>query len=134
METNQAKQDLDFIQSILQRSQRRIDPHAFHFVHWGWIVLLWYPTSNWLILAGHNRAAIGLGIGSVLLGLTIGTIREARLSKNPRLAGEDTFISRQVMLITAGSIVTGIVLIALVLFFPRGIAGFLRDRWLKWLP
>jgi branched-chain amino acid transport system permease protein len=30
--------------------------------------------------------------------------------------------------------VVGVALIALVLFFPKGILGTLRDRWLKWLP
>ncbi len=31
-------------------------------------------------------------------------------------------------------LVTGLVLILLVLFFPRGILGSIRDRWLSWLP
>lgn len=30
--------------------------------------------------------------------------------------------------------VVGVALIVLVLFFPKGILGTLRDRWLKWLP
>jgi branched-chain amino acid transport system permease protein len=30
--------------------------------------------------------------------------------------------------------VVGAALIVLVLFFPKGILGTLRDRWLKWLP
>ncbi|MDO9416141.1 branched-chain amino acid ABC transporter permease [Pararhizobium sp.] len=31
-------------------------------------------------------------------------------------------------------LVTGIALIALVLFFPKGILGALRERWISWLP
>lgn len=31
-------------------------------------------------------------------------------------------------------LVTGVVLVLLVLFFPRGILGYLRERWLRWLP
>ncbi len=31
-------------------------------------------------------------------------------------------------------LVTGIVLVVLVLFFPRGILGAIRERWLRWLP
>jgi len=30
--------------------------------------------------------------------------------------------------------VVGLALIALVLFFPKGILGTMRERWLKWLP
>ena len=37
-------------------------------------------------------------------------------------------------LTTAYLLVTGSVLIALVLFFPRGLAGAVRERWWKWLP
>jgi hypothetical protein len=33
-----AARDLEFIRGIVQRTDRRIDPHAFHFVHWGVIV------------------------------------------------------------------------------------------------
>ncbi|OJT98829.1 MAG: branched-chain amino acid ABC transporter permease [Rhizobium sp. 63-7] len=31
-------------------------------------------------------------------------------------------------------LVTGIALIALVLFFPKGILGTIRERWMTWLP
>ena len=30
--------------------------------------------------------------------------------------------------------VVGLALILLVLFFPKGILGTIRERWLKWLP
>ncbi len=35
---------------------------------------------------------------------------------------------------SAHLLVTGVVLIALVLFFPRGILGTVREKWLRWLP
>jgi branched-chain amino acid transport system permease protein len=31
-------------------------------------------------------------------------------------------------------LVTGIMLVFLILFFPKGILGSIRERWLKWLP
>jgi len=34
----------------------------------------------------------------------------------------------------ANLLAVGVVLIALVLFFPKGILGTIRDKWLKWLP
>ncbi|MDE0715841.1 MAG: branched-chain amino acid ABC transporter permease, partial [Gammaproteobacteria bacterium] len=35
---------------------------------------------------------------------------------------------------TAYLLVTGVVLLFLVLFFPRGALGYVRARWLGWLP
>ncbi|MDE0096296.1 MAG: branched-chain amino acid ABC transporter permease [Gammaproteobacteria bacterium] len=35
---------------------------------------------------------------------------------------------------TAYLLVTGVVLLFLVLFFPRGVLGYVRARWLGWLP
>ena len=35
---------------------------------------------------------------------------------------------------TAYLLITGIALISLVLFFPRGILGSIRERWMTWLP
>ena len=35
---------------------------------------------------------------------------------------------------TANLLAVGVVLILLVLFFPKGILGTVRERWLPWLP
>jgi len=34
----------------------------------------------------------------------------------------------------ANLLAVGVVLIVLVLFFPKGILGTIRERWLPWLP
>jgi hypothetical protein len=91
--------DLRFIREIMERTQARIDPHAFHFVLWGALVLVAYPLANWFDVAerGDLRnwvlgAMLGLGaLGSFLL--------EMRLKTHTRLAGENTFVSRQVVLL-----------------------------------
>jgi branched-chain amino acid transport system permease protein len=35
---------------------------------------------------------------------------------------------------SAWLLIVGVVLIVLVLFFPKGILGTLRQRWARWLP
>ena len=40
MNTEVAGNDLRYIREVLERTHRRIDPHAWHFVLWGTIVLL----------------------------------------------------------------------------------------------
>jgi hypothetical protein len=93
--------DLQFIRRVMERSQARIDPHAFHFVLWGALVLVAYPLANWADLAGRGDlrnwaigAMLGLGaLGSFLL--------EMRLKAHTRLEGENTFVSRQVVLLVA---------------------------------
>ena len=105
-----AMQDLEFINQVVQRTDRRVDPHAFHYVHWGLIVLVWYPLSNFLEQQGELRWMLYVGVGSMVLGILLSMGREMWLSRKPRLEGENTFISRQLMLATFGCIGAGIVL------------------------
>jgi len=35
---------------------------------------------------------------------------------------------------TAYLLVVGVALIVLILFFPKGLMGTIRERWLPWLP
>ena len=35
---------------------------------------------------------------------------------------------------SAYMLVVGIALILLVLYFPKGVLGTIRDRWVRWLP
>ena len=113
MERTEASRDLEFIRSVVDRSSRRVDAHAFHNVHWGLIVLVWFPLANWFEQSGRLSWMIALGVGSVVLGVSIGVVREIRLAKTPRLPGENTFISRQVALMVGASIVAGMTLSAI---------------------
>ena len=91
MDKQTASTDIDYIKGIVRRTHARIDTHSFHFVHWGLIVLIWYPLSNWLWQQGYFKAMIGVGIGSVVMGMILSGVRETLLAKNPRLKGENTF-------------------------------------------
>lgn len=100
-ETAGPEGDLEFIRQVMARSQARIDPHAFHFVLWGALVLVAYPLANWAELAG--RADLGNWVGGGMLGLGIlgSSLLEMRLKTHSRLEGENTFVSRQVVLLVA---------------------------------
>jgi hypothetical protein len=104
--------DLEYIRGVLDRTHRRIDPHAFHFVLWGAIVLIWYPLAN--VFEHMERLDLYgiLGGASFLLGMTLSSVLEFRLRKKSRIEGENTFVGRQVGWIVFGCITAGIVLSA----------------------
>ena len=104
MDARDAAKDLEFIRTVMERARRRIDPHAFHFVHWGAIVLVWYPAANLLQRRGEGGAALAVGVAALLLGGLLSGIREARLSRRPRLPGEDEHVSGQVLKIVWGTL------------------------------
>lgn len=109
----EARSDLAFIRDVMRRTEAHVDPHAFHYVHWGVIVLIWYPLSNWLCATDRVPASVGVSIGAVVLGIVIGAVREARLAKAPRLEAENTFVSTQVMWIAWINVGAGIALSSL---------------------
>jgi hypothetical protein len=104
MEAESARNDLNFIKDIIGRTHRLIDPHAFHFVHWGAIVLLWYPLANLFTDLDRPHWILPLSVAAVGLGMGLSTIRELLRIRRPRLRGENTFVSRQVVWILASSL------------------------------
>jgi hypothetical protein len=112
MQRDQAQRELAFIRELVERTRRRVDPHAFHYVHWGALVLLWFPIGNWLELAGRRTALIALNVGAVVLGCTLSALREARLRRRPRIAGEDTLLTKQIVLVVYSSVIAGMILSA----------------------
>jgi hypothetical protein len=123
MDPRGAADDLSFIRAVMERAQRRIDPHAFHFVHWGALVLVWYPSLNLLERAGHREAMGWVGGSCLLLGMLLSGFREWRLSKRPRLLGGESLVERQVLRVVWGSLGAA----ALVSFFGPA-TGFLRGE------
>ena len=113
MDSNQARSDLDFVKAMMRRAGDRIDARAFHFVHWGLIVAIWYPLANWFQDQGKTQWMAGLGIGAVVLGSLISWLREMRLRDTTRLPGENTLLGRRIGIVVAGCIATGIALSAI---------------------
>ncbi len=109
----QAQRDLQFMAEVVKRTHARVDPHLFHYVHWGLIVLVWYPAGNWLQNQGRLGEFQMLSIAALILGIALSMGREFFLARKPRIRGENTVISRQVQLMTASSIGAGILLSAL---------------------
>jgi len=102
------KTEIDFIKSIVDKTNQRIDAQGFHVVHWGLIVLIWYPLSNYLQDLEMYGAMIGLGVGSAILGGVLSAVRAVKASG--RLPGENTFISGQLMKVVFGTLGAGMIL------------------------
>ena len=99
-----AADQLRFIRDVVARTEGRIDPHAFHFVIWGTLVLVCYPLLNWLELSGQLTWMAWIGIGALVSGAVLSCAFEIRLAGRPRLSGENTFVSRQVVMIVFANI------------------------------
>lgn len=107
MEPSGARRDLDFIRQVMERTHRRVDPHAFHCVHWGAIVLVWFPLATYFERIGHPRWQLPLALGALVLGFALSAGREMWLRVHPRMPGENTFVSRQMVLIVYPTIFAG---------------------------
>lgn len=102
------KSEIDFIKSIVDKTSQRIDVQGLHCVHWGLIVLIWYPLANYLQDLEMYGAMIGLGVGSVALGGVLSAVRAGKASG--RLPGENTFITGQLMKVFIGTLCAGMIL------------------------
>jgi hypothetical protein len=115
--------DVEFLRELLARTRARVDPHGFHFVWWGAIVLLWFPLATWLQEQGQRTAMAVLGAGCLVLGGVGSAVLEGRLRGRSRLDGEDSAVGRRVGQIVAANIAAGFVLSALA---PA--TGFVRGE------
>lgn len=110
MKTEQAVRDLALVDSILRRTRARLDAHAFHYVLWGAIVLLWYPLDNWMRLTDRPVFWLfALGGTSLLTGAIGSAWLEFRARRSRRLDDEDPGFSRQVNLVVYGCLAAAVV-------------------------
>jgi hypothetical protein len=129
MDGTTAHSDLVFLRSVLERTQRRVDPHAHHFVGWGLVVLVSYPLQNLLELRGAPGSwQIAVGATALLAGIVSGVLGEMRVARRERsgeLTPEDPTFSRQVILVVWGALAPAILLSAfgvpLQLVPPHGV-------------
>ena len=101
--------DIEYIRKVVKETHARVDSHSFHSVNWGLIVLIWYPLHNYLQDQGRFKWMMGIGIAAVVIGMALGWVLEWRLSRKPRLAGENTFIQKQIVIIVYACISAGCV-------------------------
>ena len=110
MDAQNAERELAFVKDIMQRTSQRVDAHAFHSVHWGVIVLVWYPLGNWFNQQNMMSWYIGISVASLLVGAGLSVWRGARVARTPRLAGGNTFVSCQIARIAFANLIAGFVL------------------------
>jgi hypothetical protein len=110
MEPQDARRDLDHIEEVLRRTHARVDPHLFHAVHWGLLVLIMYPLQNYLQIRENYFGMITSGSAALVVGFALSCFRELRLARQPRLPAENTYVSRQLALVTLYCIGTGMIL------------------------
>lgn len=114
MKPEQASRDLALVDSILRRTRARLDAHAYHYVLWGAIVLLWYPLENWFRLAERPGGwSIALGAGALLLGAVGSGVLEFRAQRSARTADEDPGFARQVVQVVYGCLAAAVLVSAL---------------------
>ena len=110
MDSENAERELAFVKDIMQRTSQRVDAHAFHSVHWGVIVLVWYPLGNWFNQQNMMSWYIGISVASLLVGAGLSVWRGARVARTPRLVGGNTFVSCQIARIAFANLIAGFVL------------------------
>ena len=113
MKPDQAKDDLRYIREIVSRAGERLDPHLFHTVHWGAIVLVWYPLSNLFQMRDRKDLMLILGIAALTLGAVLSAALEWRLKGRSRVTEGNEWIERRIgwffaAFLGAGGILSGI--------------------------
>lgn len=114
MNPDQALGELRQLESLLTRASRRLDPHAFHYVHWGCIVLAWYPLENLVTRMGHDAWRLPIGVCAVGLGMLLSLLREKRLQRSERVAREDPALTKRILLAVYGCVAVGVLFSALL--------------------
>ena len=87
---------------------------TFASIHYSILPLLW-------VLLGGAATTLGPVLGTVMMFYLVDFSNDVLNSQLP--GWNVSYIG-----------VVGVALILLVLFFPKGILGTVRERWLKWLP
>ena len=110
MDATSARSDLDLIRDVVRKASQRNDAHAFHCVHWGAIVMIWYPLGNWFGMNENMPMYIAVSAVALLLGAILSIARGARACGDPRLPGGNTFVSSQIGWICFANLTAGGVL------------------------
>ncbi len=126
MDSHAATSDLEYIRDIVGRASQRIDPHLFHTVHWGAIVLASYPILTWLFAAEKLTTAMWVGISSGVLGVLLSAFGEFRLRGKSRVKAGNTHIESQVGMVVLGTIAPAVIL---SIFLGAKIGPYMPTLW-----
>lgn len=116
MNQNQMADDLKFIRSMAERTQRQIDPRAPIIITWGVICLLGYPASQWLAIHQYFEQISWLWLGLGLLGAVLSMFFAHQIHKQEINRGVKSYISKQIALVWIILVSNGIVWTLLGIF------------------
>jgi len=129
MDREQARNDLELIACVLDRTRRRLDPQMFHAIIWGALVLVVYPLLSWLEARGAARRQLVLGVAAIALGTGLSTWLGWRASRRPRLPASNVHFARKVGALTAIFIGTGVLLSIAAPALAPGSERFIPHLW-----
>lgn len=109
MQNNITNGDLKFIRSMMERTQRQIDPASPIMITWGLICLFGYPASHWLAMRGQHIQINRLWWALWLLGGLLSMFFGCRMKKREMNRGIRSYISRQIAWVWAILVVNGVV-------------------------
>lgn len=127
MEQNQLSDDLKFMRSIIERTQRQIDPAAPIMITWGFICLFGYLATHWLAVEQLFRYIWWLWlIVCWPVGFILSIFFGYRVRKREIRRGVRSYVSKQIGWVWAILVPNGIIWTLLgILRDPFGAPGFL---------
>ncbi len=129
MQRERATADLDLVRRILEQTRRRVDPQMFHAMVWGSIVLVWYPLMSLFQRAGRERAMLVTSVVAIGAGTLLSCYLGWRAGRRPRLPAANTRLARQIGLLIANFIATGVLLSIAVPVLAPGGETFIPHVW-----
>lgn len=117
MENSKIAEDLKFMRSMIERTQRQIDPGAPSIIVWGIVCIIGYCGTQWLLVHAKHGYDFNILWGILyLFGFSLSWFFDHRLKKRMIAKGIKSYISKQINWVWAILVINGIVWGCLIFF------------------